>query len=73
MAEYSKRKEKKAFTANRIIEAAFSIIAKGGDSNLTVTEVVRLSGVPRATLYPTAADFPVPRTKKGPETRPLVP
>lgn len=51
MADYSIRKAKKVLTSDRILEAAFTIISKRGEHDLTVAEVVKLSGVPRATVY----------------------
>ena len=51
MEKLSKRQANKAKTADKILQAAFKIMAKRGESDLTIQEVVRLSGVPRATVY----------------------
>jgi AcrR family transcriptional regulator len=51
MSVNKRKRGNKAETRERILDAAFRLIAENGATNLALTEVVKLSGVHRATLY----------------------
>lgn len=51
MAVEKKKRADKAVTRGRILDAALTLIARNGSNNLALTDVVRISGVHRATVY----------------------